>query len=163
MRLLKIILVAAWFVTLPMLLRAADAEPTAQPASEAQTSAPAEMTPVTGEPTAHAEHGVSQQAQALFRKHGLITNSMLVTWIVAAVLIIFARIATRKIQAVPSGAQNFWEWLVESLYEFLEGIIGRGTGQKDVLVLCHHFHLHSVHQLVRLDSRGRHNRLGRAG
>jgi F-type H+-transporting ATPase subunit a len=25
---------------------------------------------------------------------------------------------------VPAGAQNFWEWLVESLYEFLEGIIG---------------------------------------
>src|SRR5437868_2924151 len=43
-----------------------------------------------------------------------ITNSMLVTWIVAAVLIIFARIATRKIQDVPTGAQNFWEWLVES-------------------------------------------------
>ena len=26
--------------------------------------------------------------------------------------------------AVPDGAQNFWEWLVESLYEFLEGIVG---------------------------------------
>jgi F-type H+-transporting ATPase subunit a len=27
-------------------------------------------------------------------------------------------------RAVPGGAQNFLEWLVESLYEFLEGIIG---------------------------------------
>jgi F-type H+-transporting ATPase subunit a len=54
-----------------------------------------------------------------------VTNSMLVTWIVAAGIIIFAQIATRRIKAVPSGAQNFWEWLVESLHNFLEGIIGR--------------------------------------
>lgn len=54
-----------------------------------------------------------------------VTNSMLVTWIVAAALIIFAQIATRKIEQIPSGVQNFWEWLVESLYNFLESIIGR--------------------------------------
>lgn len=53
-----------------------------------------------------------------------ITNSMLVSWVVAIGLIVFAQIATRNIQAVPSGAQNFWEWLVESLHDFLEGIIG---------------------------------------
>ncbi len=53
-----------------------------------------------------------------------VTNSMLVTWIVAAAIIIFAQIATRRVQAIPSGAQNFWEWLVESLYNFLETIIG---------------------------------------
>ena len=44
-----------------------------------------------------------------------ITNSMLVTWIVAIGLIIFAQVAMRRVQAVPSGAQNFWEWIVESL------------------------------------------------
>src|ERR1700688_2535381 len=54
-----------------------------------------------------------------------ITNSMLVTWIVAAGIIVFAQLATRKIKPIPSGIQNFWEWLVESLYNFLEGIIGR--------------------------------------
>jgi len=59
-----------------------------------------------------------------------ITNSMLVTWIVAAGIIIFAQLATRKIQPVPSGAQNFWEWLVQSLYEFLESIIGRDLVKK---------------------------------
>jgi len=41
-----------------------------------------------------------------------ITNSMLVTWVVAAGMIAFAQLATRKIQPGPSGAQNFWEWLV---------------------------------------------------
>jgi F-type H+-transporting ATPase subunit a len=53
-----------------------------------------------------------------------VTNSMLVTWVVALVLIIFAQAATRHVRAVPTGAQNFWEWLVESLYTFLEDIIG---------------------------------------
>lgn len=54
-----------------------------------------------------------------------ITNSMVVTWIVAAGILICARLATRKIKPVPGGLQNFWEWLVESLHNFLEGMIGR--------------------------------------
>jgi F-type H+-transporting ATPase subunit a len=54
-----------------------------------------------------------------------ITNSMLVTWIVAIGLIIFAQIATRNIKPIPSGIQNFWEWLVEGLHNFLESIVGR--------------------------------------
>jgi F-type H+-transporting ATPase subunit a len=53
-----------------------------------------------------------------------VTNSMLVTWIVAAGIIALAQGATRNIQAVPSGAQNFWEWMVESLYNLLESVIG---------------------------------------
>jgi F-type H+-transporting ATPase subunit a len=55
---------------------------------------------------------------------------MLVTWIVAAGIIVFAQIATRRIQPIPSGIQNFWEWLVESLYNFLENIIGRDLVSK---------------------------------
>ncbi len=53
-----------------------------------------------------------------------ITSSMIVTWVVALGLIFFAQLATRNLQEVPGGLQNFWEWLVESLYEFLEGIVG---------------------------------------
>ena len=59
-----------------------------------------------------------------------ITNSMLVTWVVAAGIIVFAQLATRKIKPIPSGVQNFWEWLVESLYNFLESIIGRDLVRK---------------------------------
>lgn len=71
------------------------------------------------------EHGLSQQAVEIARPFGFpITNSMVVTWIVAVGLIIFARLATRDMKRVPDGAQNFLEWLVESLYTFLEGIIG---------------------------------------
>src|SRR5438128_5597216 len=59
-----------------------------------------------------------------------ITNSMFVTWIVAAGIIIFAQLATRNIKPVPSGIQNFWEWLVQSLYDLLEGMIGRELVKK---------------------------------
>lgn len=53
-----------------------------------------------------------------------VTNSMLVTWIVAVGIILFARHATRRMKEVPEGAQNFWEFLVESLHDFLESIVG---------------------------------------
>jgi F-type H+-transporting ATPase subunit a len=59
-----------------------------------------------------------------------VTNSMILTWIVALALIIFARLATRNLKQVPEGAQNFWEWLVEALHNFLEGIIGADLVKK---------------------------------
>lgn len=67
----------------------------------------------------------SQKAVQIARPFGFpITNSMVVSWIVAVGLILFAQFATRNMKAVPQGAQNFWEWMVEGLYSFLEGIIG---------------------------------------
>ncbi len=59
-----------------------------------------------------------------------VTNSMMVTWFVAAGIILFAQLATRKIKPVPTGLQNFWEWLVESLYNFLESMIGKDLVKK---------------------------------
>ena len=73
-----------------------------------------------------AEHGLPQMAVEIARPFGFpITNSMVVTWIVAVGLIVFAQRATRKMTEVPGGAQNFLEWIVESLYALLESIIGR--------------------------------------
>src|ERR1044071_5999001 len=72
------------------------------------------------------QHGLSQGAVDIARVFGFpITNSMVVTWIVAAALILFARAATRDMKRVPDGAQNFLEWLVGGLYDFLESIIGQ--------------------------------------
>ncbi len=59
-----------------------------------------------------------------------VTSSMLVTWIVALGTILFARLATRKMKEVPEGAQNFWEWMVESLYDFLESVLGSALVKK---------------------------------
>jgi len=115
---MKSILVALVLFAASPLLPAAEQPVVAEGKAVAEGIAPA------GAPAGQAEHGIPQKALGLGREEGFITNSMLVTWIVALALILFARIATRKMQAVPTGAQNFWEWLVESLYEFLEGIIG---------------------------------------
>jgi len=79
-------------------------------------------------PTATAEpeeHGLSKKALEITSPFGFpITNSMVVSWIVAAGLIIFARVATRDMKHVPGGAQNLLEWLVGGVYDFLERIIG---------------------------------------
>jgi len=73
-----------------------------------------------------AHHGLPQSAVEIARPFGFpISNSMVVTWIVAIGLIAFAQTATRKMSQVPGGAQNLLEWLVESLYNLLEGILGR--------------------------------------
>src|SRR5215510_5793728 len=80
-------------------------------------------------PTEH--EGVSLKPQMLVHFGGFgITNSMLVTWLVAAGIIIFSQIATRNVKAIPSGIQNFWEWQVEGLHNFLENIIGRELVRK---------------------------------
>jgi F-type H+-transporting ATPase subunit a len=72
------------------------------------------------------EHGLSPKAVEIVRVFGFpVTNSMVVTWIVGLSLIAFAQAATRNMMQIPNGAQNFVEWLVETLYSFLEGILGR--------------------------------------
>jgi F-type H+-transporting ATPase subunit a len=71
------------------------------------------------------EHGLSAKAVELARPFNFpITNSMVVSWIVALALIIFAQVATRNMKQVPSGAQNFLEWLVGALYKFMADLIG---------------------------------------
>lgn len=73
-----------------------------------------------------AEHGLPQISPVLWHVGPLpINSSMVLTWFVAIVIIAFAQYATRQIKEVPDGAQNFWEFLVESLRNFLESIIGR--------------------------------------
>jgi F-type H+-transporting ATPase subunit a len=67
------------------------------------------------------EHGLTQEAVEIARLFSLpITNSMVVTWITALGLIVFAKVATRNMKPVPEGAQNLCEWLVEGLRTFLE-------------------------------------------
>lgn len=84
-----------------------------------------------GEEAAKAHHGLTAYPMEVFRIGPLpVTNSMLITWVVAAGLIVFAQVATRRMELVPKGAQNFIEWLVESLHSFLEGIIGPELVQK---------------------------------
>jgi len=104
----KIIFVCAFFAALTV---AGAAEPSLAPAAGEAAGA------------AH-ESGLPQSAQPIGSGGGFITNSMLVTWIAALGIILFARHSTRRLQEVPAGAQNFWEAIVEGLHSFLESVIG---------------------------------------
>lgn len=81
--------------------------------------------------TAEAEHGLPQKAVEIGRLLNFpITNSMVVTWGVALGLLLFAHKATRRMEPVPTGAQNVWEWLVEGLQGFLAGVIGEHLAKR---------------------------------
>jgi F-type H+-transporting ATPase subunit a len=105
------------------------AEGTIQAGSPSVENAKSEIASAAGEQA--EQHSLSAAAESVFHIGPFpVTNSMLVTWIVAIGLIAFAQIAMRNMKAVPSGAQNFWEWIVESLYEFLESIVGHELVKK---------------------------------
>jgi F-type H+-transporting ATPase subunit a len=121
MRLLRVILLSLLVAGAPLPSGAAEPAATTPP-SEAVAKAEAGK---------HEEHGLPPNAPGIGRTgSSFVTSSMVVTWIVGLGLILFSRYATRKMQLAPSGAQNFLEWLVETLYDFLEGIIGTDLVRK---------------------------------
>ena len=61
---------------------------------------------------------------------------MVVTWAVAALLILIAQLATRKVQMVPSGLPNFVEWLVEGMYDFFGEILGPQLVKRSFWFFC---------------------------
>jgi F-type H+-transporting ATPase subunit a len=124
-RLLPVLAFAAWVdPTLAASRASSDGAPPPAVATLAQERQPAADHPAAG--AAPEAHGLSQKAIEIARPLGFpITNSMVVTWIAAIGLIVLARAATRKMNEVPSGAQNLMEWLVEGLYGLLESILGR--------------------------------------
>jgi F-type H+-transporting ATPase subunit a len=107
------------------LVVAAGQEPGAGGKASAPAASEATVQHAT-EPVPEEEHGLPRNAVEIAKPFGFpITNSMVVTWVVALGLIVFAQFATRKMEAVPGGAQNLLEWLIGGLHGFLEGIIGR--------------------------------------
>jgi len=96
-----------------------------EPSAASSFLAGAAIQQATSTPPPKEEHGLPQAAVEIGRVFGLpITNSMVVTWIAGIFLIIFTQIAMRSVKLVPDGAQNFFEWLVEGLYNFLKAILG---------------------------------------
>jgi len=86
---------------------------------------------INAHPENHADghagehHGLSPHAPVIHEIGPLqITNSMVVTIVVALLIILVAQAATSNVQLIPSGLQNFVELLVESLYGFFESILG---------------------------------------
>ena len=44
-----------------------------------------------------------------------ITNSLVATWLVMALLLGLAVLGTRRVEVVPTGMQNMWEWVLDGL------------------------------------------------
>lgn len=63
-------------------------------------------------------------AAPIFESFPYISNSMLMVWLAVALITLFCRAATKEMALVPAGFQNFAEWVVESLYDFLASILG---------------------------------------
>jgi len=77
------------------------------------------------------EKGLPENAAILFSVGPLaITNSMIITIIVTVLIVIFAQLVSRNVTDVPAGLGNFAEWVVESLYNFLEGVLGKELVKK---------------------------------
>lgn len=88
--------------------------------------------PVIGVTASEGEHGLPSAAVQVTTIFGIpISNSMIITWIVTLLLILFVRLATRHVSLIPGKLQNFAEAIVEGLYSFSEEILSnkvlRGT------------------------------------
>jgi F-type H+-transporting ATPase subunit a len=115
--LLLLVLLLSLVVTLPLV-----AESRTGLATESNT---ASKTSTQAATSTTDGHGLSQKADQIAHIFKFpVTNSMVVSWIVALALIVFAQYATRNMRPVPEGAQNLLEWLVEGLYKFVESIMG---------------------------------------
>lgn len=53
-----------------------------------------------------------------------VTNAVVTALLVDVILVVLAILGTRKMRLVPSGLQNFLEWLVETLYNLTQSVAG---------------------------------------
>ncbi|NBV22631.1 MAG: F0F1 ATP synthase subunit A, partial [Proteobacteria bacterium] len=80
---------------------------------------------------AHAEHHGLPPAAVKFHIGPLmVTNSMIVTILVALAMVIVAQLATRNVESVPGGIQNFVEWLVDGMHGFICTLLGEDMGKR---------------------------------
>ena len=83
----------------------------------------------------------------------IVTNSMLMVWIVAAVLIVVAQLATRDMKLIPERPAELRRVAGREPLRLPRGHPRQAPGEADLLVLRHHLHPDPVHQLVRPDPR----------
>ena len=61
---------------------------------------------------------------------GWITNTLFCTWISIIILLLLFYFGIRRRDLIPSGWQNFIEWMVESLLGLVESVSGKEKGRK---------------------------------
>lgn len=70
-------------------------------------------------------HGVSIMAEPAVPTAHYLTSSIVVALLCTVILLVLARRATARMELIPRGTQNWFEALVESLYDIIEGIVGK--------------------------------------
>ena len=139
MNAVKTLLFALWLAVCPAALNAADTKAVTDAAAKAGAAMEQVATDAKAAAKAEESHSLPMQAPRLLKKgdekrgEGIgfqVTNSLVAMFVVAGLLILFAQMATRNVQLVPSGLQNFAEWIVETLVEFLGGIMGEKLARK---------------------------------
>src|SRR5258708_39247969 len=91
--------------------------------------------PAFAQATPRAAEGASATpqppAEVLFAIAGIpVTNSIFTAWVVIAILVRFAYFSTRNMKSIPSGAQNFWELIIELCIGVTEHTTGRRRGRQ---------------------------------
>lgn len=72
----------------------------------------------------HAGPPVTPEAPTLFHLGPLpVTNAMIYTWIIAALIFVVVRLGTKNMTEIPSGLQNAIEAAVEGLEELTQGLL----------------------------------------
>ena len=59
-----------------------------------------------------------------------VNNSLIMFTLAVILLIVVLRLATRKMERIPHGLQNFVEWVFEMLYNFVENLAGKKLTKK---------------------------------
>ncbi len=64
------------------------------------------------------------------------TNTFFLTVVLSAVIFLFSFFSLRKKSMVPKGLQNFWEFLLETLYNFFNSITGSEAKTRQIFPLA---------------------------
>ncbi|QQL43878.1 F0F1 ATP synthase subunit A [Sulfuriroseicoccus oceanibius] len=68
-----------------------------------------------------------------------ITNSMVVSVLVMVFILVLARLVSKDLKKVPTGAQNLAEAFIETLYNFIESIVGKSIAPRAFPLLATFF------------------------
>lgn len=80
---------------------------------------------------AHGEHhGLPPAAVRFHMGPLLVTNSMLITIVVVLGMVLVAQMASSNVQPVPGRLQNFIEWMVGGMHDFICTLLGPEMGKR---------------------------------
>lgn len=80
---------------------------------------------------------ISIAGEELFEIAGFnVTNTFFWSVVISLAVFLFAFFSLRKKQIIPKGLQNFWEFLLESIYNFFNSITGNPEKTREIFPLA---------------------------